>query len=909
MPKQNVPLLSFNRGLVSPKGLARVDVDRTRLSASRMENWLPKSLGPMTIRPGTKYLGSSKNDTGAEYIEFVAAENETALIELTNGIMRVWVDDALITRPSVATTFDDFGDTSLWEGTGSSGGGAISFNDTGMVLNGTNIGGIARATRKVALSDTGAINVEHALAIHIKRGPVTFRCGDDTGADNYISETTLFTGRHSLAFTPTAAEFHLTFQNAKDIEKHVGSVEIENDTGTPAAVMELVTPWTANDLDNIRYDQSADVVFVACDDVRQQRIERRGTGRSWSVVDYRPDNGPFIPGRSAPIRLKVGATFGNTTLTADQKFFKSTQIGSIFRLFHSGQSGVYRFSRDDVYSDVWTVTGIGPGTERLSSIVTTGFTADTGNCDLRVQRSFDGEFEGFRTVATIRSNTTTNVSDTGDNLTVWYRLAIPTGDYDAGTPNAAVTYGGGGKTGICRVTSIQSETVANVEVLERFSSTDWSEDWNEGRWSDRRGYPTSVQLFEGRLFWGGGSEIFGSVSDDYHNFDDETEGDAAPISRTIGRGPVSKVTFMASALRLLLGTSSSVLTVRSSGFDEPLTQSNANAKPSETKGAANLRALLIDTRAVFVHRSGQRLYSLGYDSQAGDYVETDFTKLVPDLLEAGVISIAVQTFPDVRVHCVLADGTVALLTYDEAEEILCWSTWRTNGFVERAMVLPGADEDAIYYLIRRTINGHTKRYLERWASETECVGGTLTWLADSAIEITGPTSIVTAAHLAGEECIVWADGASQSPVNNDLSQTKFTSDTGAGQFNASGTITSGIVGLPYQGDQVSTKLAYGAAVGTALNQPKRVDHVGFILYKTHNNGLFFGSDSGNLNPLPRQFKGADVDPTLIHQSYDVASHPFPGKFDTDARIHLRCYAPHPVTVMAATPSVDTNDKA
>ena len=104
MARQNIPLLSFNRGLISPKALARVDLDRTRLSAAVMTNWLPKTQGAMRIRPGTKYLGSSINDTGATWIEFAAATDDTALIELTHRKMRVWISDALLGRPKVDTT-------------------------------------------------------------------------------------------------------------------------------------------------------------------------------------------------------------------------------------------------------------------------------------------------------------------------------------------------------------------------------------------------------------------------------------------------------------------------------------------------------------------------------------------------------------------------------------------------------------------------------------------------------------------------------------------------------------------------------------------------------------------------------------------------------------------------------------
>ena len=115
MARQNVPFFAFNRGLISPKSLARTDVERTRLSAEVMRNFLAKTQGALTIRPGTKFFGSSLHDTGAEWIEFIAATDDVALLELTNdtgtgaGAMRVWLGDdphaiALLERPPVDTT-------------------------------------------------------------------------------------------------------------------------------------------------------------------------------------------------------------------------------------------------------------------------------------------------------------------------------------------------------------------------------------------------------------------------------------------------------------------------------------------------------------------------------------------------------------------------------------------------------------------------------------------------------------------------------------------------------------------------------------------------------------------------------------------------------------------------------------
>src|SRR3990167_3661613 len=109
MARQNAAFLSFNRGLLSPKALARVDLERTRLSAETFRNWLPKTQGAMTIRPGTKWFGSSYSDSGAEFLEFIAATDDVALPELTHQKMRIWLGSdahalALLSRPKVDST-------------------------------------------------------------------------------------------------------------------------------------------------------------------------------------------------------------------------------------------------------------------------------------------------------------------------------------------------------------------------------------------------------------------------------------------------------------------------------------------------------------------------------------------------------------------------------------------------------------------------------------------------------------------------------------------------------------------------------------------------------------------------------------------------------------------------------------
>ena len=339
MSRGNIDHLAFNRGIISQLALARTDIDHVFLSADTMTNWLPKTQGAMRIRPGTKHLGSSVNATGARYLAFVASADDTALLEITDAKFRVWKDDALITRTTNSQALTDFNaDTGAWTASNGSGGGTAGFGDTGLVLNAVNRGGIAKATKKVTWTDTGdltdtgsVVNHEIALSINVTRGPVTFMCGNDTGSDSMISETTLRTGNHSLTMSPPTADtggFHLTFQTAENVKRIVGAISIE-DTGP----MTITAPWDETALSSIRSEQSADVVFLSARGYKQRRIERRGAGRAWSVVEYQSDNGPFISGRTAEVKLKAGGYHGNTTLTASANFFRSTNVGSLFYLF------------------------------------------------------------------------------------------------------------------------------------------------------------------------------------------------------------------------------------------------------------------------------------------------------------------------------------------------------------------------------------------------------------------------------------------------------------------------------------------------------------------------------------------------------------------------------------------------
>ena len=80
MPRSEVTRFAFNRGLISPLALARVDLKRSALSAEEQTNWMPRTLGSMMLRAGWQYIGSTASNAAARYIEFVRSLSTMPLL-------------------------------------------------------------------------------------------------------------------------------------------------------------------------------------------------------------------------------------------------------------------------------------------------------------------------------------------------------------------------------------------------------------------------------------------------------------------------------------------------------------------------------------------------------------------------------------------------------------------------------------------------------------------------------------------------------------------------------------------------------------------------------------------------------------------------------------------------------------
>jgi hypothetical protein len=995
MARAQVPFFALNAGEVGSTALARVDLEKMRLAAEEMTNFTPTVLGPIAMRPGLKYLGSTYNDLKCRLIPFIFNASTTSLIEVTASGLRVRNSDALVAYPDHSSTIlggnftgvnatytrsgtlvtvtsvahglssssvhyfdftsggaldgfytitstgaDTFTFNTVASGTittsnvtyyrgwtnQSTTGASITFASGQLVLSSTEYSyARARQTVTVAGGDQGKL---HCVKIVVSRGPVIFRVGSTAGGAEIIGNQTLDEGTHFIAFVPGTGTIHLEVEaiNEGRANRLVEGIEFFKDDD-----LLIPVPWAEADLDNIRYAQSGSVLFIACPGYPQYKLERRGAN-SWGLAKYLTTSGPYLGFSARREKLKPSGTTGDITVDADQPYFSSGMVGSIFEITHPRQRPSIIFTGEDQYSDWIRVTGVNNSDRAFTLTITyNGTPAGT----IRLERAF-GVPEGWTSYATYTSNQAGITIDdsqsssgppqvaSSNNLIVYYRLASrPGSGVGSVTVTASLNYSGGTKTGTFRVTGFTSATSVSAEVIKQLGDNTFSEDWREGAWSNAASWPTSVAFHDGRIWWAGLDKVYGSVSDDYYNYNPATEGDAGPIVRSIATGPVEGIGWLLPLQRLVVGTASAEVSIRSSSFDEPLTPTAFTARNASTVGSSSVQAIAVDSTGIFVQRNKSKIFEIVYDVEINDYSSREVTRLNPDICKPGVTQLAVQRQPDTRAYFIKEDGKLAMLVYDRADAVSGLCRMETDGKFQSIAILPTGEEDDVYFVVERTINGDTKRYIEKFASMSELQGGEESWLVDSAVRFTSgsPTATVTGlTHLIGKEVVIYYPrfGGYQNDafqedafqITDDSAAEPRTAYTvnGSGEITIDFAATDIIIGLPYRARFKSVKLAYGSQAGTALTQKKRVDHLALIGVNTAPDGLRIGRDFTNMTKLSSVYKGKILEPYFIVEEWDYDATSFGGKFDTDSRVCIEANSPYPATISGMVIHMQNNDR-
>jgi len=462
--------------------------------------------------------------------------------------------------------------------------------------------------------------------------------------------------------------------------------------------------------------------------------------------------------------------------------------------------------------------------------------------------------------------------------------------------------------GYAKITAFSSATSVTADVKDDFDTTSANTDWKLGAFSDTTGHPSCVSFFEQRLVFAGTSSepqtLYFSKSGDYENMTAGTNADDAMVY-TIASNQVNVIRFLKTQRTLIVGTVGGEFTVSADGTDAAVTPTNITIKRQSSYGSANVDAIPAGNATLFLQRAKRKIRELSYNFDVDGYQAADLTILNDVVTKTGINEMTYQQSPDSILWCVRDDGVLAGLTYLRGEEVIAWhrhilggSFGDGNAVVESVASISGElNEDELWVIVKRTINGATKRYVECFAQfDFDETTPTDFRFLDSHLTYSGSatTTLSGLDHLEGQTVSILADGATHP--NKVVSSGSITLDRQT---------EKAVVGLSYDSVLQTMRIEGGAAEGTSQGKTKRISKVVLRLFETV--GVKVGPSLDNLEAIPFRTSSDPMDTpvsTFIAGDKEIE---FNDDFNSDGFIFIKQDQALPCSILAIYPTLVTSD--
>lgn len=651
---------------------------------------------------------------------------------------------------------------------------------------------------------------------------------------------------------------------------------------------EIPSPYAVADLTRadgscaLRFEQSGDVVYIACEGYQPRTLTRLGNVQ-WVLEAFEPEGGPFKDQNlDEDITVTVteissgGYDVGaSVTVEASEDIFTAAMVGSLIEV------------------------------ELLDGADVKAWQARTSTDVGDVRRS---DFKFYECTQVGPVDTTDKPAICGESIPVHTR-----GKYWDGTGEEQKGDGNVGSIGVeweylhagygwGRITTFTSATEVVVEVLSRFPeelATEASHRWSLGAWSAVEGWPDNVCFFRERLSWFRGQQVWQSVAGDFRNFRARTHGEVLPdsavaISIQSARGnPIEWVTPTRDVL--FLGTAGGEHTLKQQTTQQPYGPGNTQQDPETEWGGIGVEPLVVGAGPVFADKSGRRLRII-VPGDSG-YEALDLNKY-HGLLPSPIVSMAWQQTPHEVVWCALANGALRAMTLQTEDKVIAWARHDVAGEVESVAVIPSPDgtRDDVWMIVKREIDGGDVRYVEYRAAEYEDGDDqALSVYFASALTYSGSSTSTLSGldHLEGETVGVKTGGA----AHPDRVVT-------GGEIELQAAATKAVVGLPMEYKGVLMPIEAGGSQGTAQGKVKRIDKVNVRLLNTL--GGLFGASLTNTDPLQYRLAGTDMDAPPPLYTGDIEA-TFRGDSSRAATVAFTGSDGFPFTLIALFPELTTND--
>lgn len=555
----------------------------------------------------------------------------------------------------------------------------------------------------------------------------------------FIGDLTGFTDFKLIPFEFSTTDSYLLVFVAGRIYVYKAGVLQTNINGSGNDYI-TATGLTAAMLDELDYTQAVDTLILCHEDLETKRLVRNSdTSWTWEAIPFTniPKYAYAFDTHEPTFTVTPSAITGNITLTASAV---TTDTGTA----QAGSSDTITLKSATSYTSDDQPNG-------MFIEITSG----TGVGQARHVEDY---------VASTKVVTVYPAWDTAPDATSNYKVA-------AFSPAAVDEYlqvksGFGRARYVEYVSDTEMKAVTSIPFFDTSGivAGDWeSEHGYEATWSSTRGWPRSATFHQGRLYFGGSKSrtntIWGSRVVDYFNFDPGTGLDDESVEATLSTNQYNAITRIASQSDLRIFTSGGEFVI-TNAQGSPITPGTLLVRPQTRLGAkAGVPIEDLNGASIFVQRQGQSLNAFQYSDSTNSYGVTPLSVLSSHLIKDPVdIAVRRGTSTDETDTLYVVNGTDGSMTVYSvlsSQGVIAASEFITgiNGGDE--FIAVAVEIDVVYVIVKRTINGATKYYLEQFDRNT---------LVDSALtaEVVSSTASITVDHLPNTSVDIVVDGLVQS---------------------------------------------------------------------------------------------------------------------------------------------------
>lgn len=316
-------------------------------------------------------------------------------------------------------------------------------------------------------------------------------------------------------------------------------------------------------------------------------------------------------------------------------------------------------------------------------------------------------------------------------------------------------------------------------------------------------------------------------------------------------------------------------------------------------GSADKPPVVIGNSIIYLQARGSIFRELVFDRQVEGWAGRDLSIFSGHLFKGySFLKFDYQQTPDSIVWVVRSDGTLLGLTYVPEQEVWGWHRHDTEGVFEDVCVVPESAEDVPYVIVKRTINGATKRYIEKLESRVITEWDTDAFFVDAGLSYSGAavTSFSGLSHLEGQVVAVVADGVTVFDGDPD------------GTLADTYTVSGGSITIPTAASEVHIGLRIpdpeielldlDVQGSTIRGKRKRIASLS-LLIEGSSRTFAAGPDRDNLRSfVPQAWESTD-DAVTGEVELNLTSH-----FSNDGRLVIRQLQPLPLTILGVIPQIE-----